>query len=192
MSKILVISGHPDLSSSNANRLILEKLTQEFSNLEVRRLDQYYADYQIDIEAEQAALIEADIIILQFPFYWYSVPALMKKWIDDVFSYNFAYGNDGDKLKNKDFILSFTVGGPEQSYNAKGYNHFDIAQLLRPLQQTAYLTGMTFQPPVYSHSMVYIANVYNTLEGVKLRSEEHADRLNHQIKALLNSNSDVE
>ncbi|GAL26611.1 NAD(P)H oxidoreductase YRKL [Vibrio variabilis] len=46
-------------------------------------------------------MIKADVIVLQFPFYWYSMPALLKKWMDDVFSFNFAYGPEGDKLKVK-------------------------------------------------------------------------------------------
>ena len=85
--------------------------------------------------------------------------------MDDVFHYGFAYGSEGDKLKGKKLIASFTIGGPAQSYDPLGYNHFPIAELLKPLQQTAYLTGMDLQAPVYSHGMVYIEGVYNTREA---------------------------
>jgi len=47
-------------------------------------------------------LLEHDRIVLQFPMYWYSMPPLLKKWLDDVLTYNFAYGSKGDKLKGKD------------------------------------------------------------------------------------------
>ena len=140
MNQVVVISGHPNLPASNTNTVILDELQFQLDNVNIRRLDELYPDYQIDIEAEQKALIDADVIVLQFPFYWYSVPALLKKWIDDVFSYNFAYGSEGDKLKGKDFILSFTIGGPEESYDPLGYNHFEIEQLIRPLQQTRILS----------------------------------------------------
>ncbi|GAL18790.1 NAD(P)H oxidoreductase YRKL [Vibrio maritimus] len=126
MSQVLVISGHPELDSSYTNKVILNQLSDNISDIEVRRLDTLYPDYKIDVEAEQQAMIKADVIVLQFPFYWYSMPALLKKWMDDVFSFNFAYGPEGDKLKGKDFILSFTVGGPEESYDPLGYNHFTI------------------------------------------------------------------
>ena len=101
MSKVVVISGHPNLDSSYTNKVILQQLTQDIESIDIRRLDALYADYQIDVEAEQKALLDAQVVILQFPFYWYSVPALMKKWIDDVFSFNFAYGPEGDKLKRE-------------------------------------------------------------------------------------------
>jgi len=191
MSKVVVISGHPELNASNTNTVILEHLSKTIDDVEIRRLDQLYPDYQIDVAAEQQALISAQVVVFQFPFYWYSMPALLKKWLDDVFSYNFAYGAEGDKLKGKDFIASFTIGGPAESYDPLGYNHFSIEQLLHPLQQTAYLSGMNFQAPVYTHSMVYIPDVYNTLEDVQARAMNHAERLVTQIDYLMNSDEEA-
>lgn len=187
MTKVLLVSGHPDLDSSNANTVIVEQLGKTIPDIEIRRLDKLSPHYVIDVEAEQAALLKADIIVLQFPFYWYSVPALMKKWIDDVLSYNFAYGAKGDKLKGKHLFLSFTVGGPEASYSPLGYNHFRIEELLKPLEQTVLLTGMNYHPPVYSNGMVYIPNVYNTLEDVQGKALEHAERLTLSIKSVSES-----
>ncbi|MCG7586441.1 NAD(P)H-dependent oxidoreductase [Photobacterium sp. OFAV2-7] len=192
MSKIVVISGHPDLKQSYTNTVILEALESagsrsETSQVEVRRLDSLYPEFIIDAEAEQQALLDADVIIFQFPYYWYSVPALLKKWIDDVFTFNFAYGPEGNKLKGKDFILSFTVGGPEESYSPLGYNHFTIEQMLYPLQQTAYLAGMNYHEPVYTHRMVYIPGVYNTQEQVEARACHHADRLIIKLDELTSS-----
>ncbi|WCE31835.1 NAD(P)H-dependent oxidoreductase [Vibrio sp. SCSIO 43137] len=187
MSKVVVISGHPNLEQSWTNKVILNQLENNVESIDTRRLDSLYPDYKIDIEAEQAALTKADIIVLQYPYYWYSAPALLKKWIDDVFAFNFAFGPEGDKLKNKHFILSFTVGGPEESYDPLGYNHFTIEQLAYPLQQTAYLAGMVFQKPVYTHRMVYIPGVYNTQEEVEQRANDHAERLLSKIDQLSNS-----
>ena len=120
MNKVVVISGHPDLEKSYTNKVILDELATQVDSIDVRRLDTMYPDYQIDVEAEQKALLNADAIVFQFPYYWYSVPALLKKWIDDVFAFNFAFGPEGDKLKGKQFILSITVGGPEESYGPLG------------------------------------------------------------------------
>lgn len=183
--QVLVISGHPNLATSYTNRLILEQLEQNTAQVHVRRLDRLYPDFNIDIEREQQALLTADIVVLQFPFYWYSVPALLKKWIDEVFTFNFAYGSEGDKLKGKDLILSFTVGAPEDAYSALGYNHFSIEQMLRPLEQTAYLTQMVYRKPVYSHNMAYVPNVHHTQEAVEARAYAHAERLQQQIRTLL-------
>ncbi|MGY3571215.1 NAD(P)H-dependent oxidoreductase [Vibrio paucivorans] len=187
MSRVLVISGHPDLEASYTNSVILQELSQQVDNIEIRRLDTLYPNYNINVEAEQAAALEADVIILQFPFYWYSTPALMKKWIDDVFTFNFAYGPEGDKLKGKDFILSLTIGGPEESYNPLGYNHFTVEEFLRPLQQLAYLAGMNYCKPVYTHRMVYIPNVYNELGEVQARARDHVGRLIESIESHITS-----
>ena len=187
MSKVLIISGHPDLAKSHTNTLILDKVQSALGQASLRRLDSLYPDFRIDVAAEQQALLAAEVVVLQFPFYWYSVPALMKQWIDQVFAYDFAYGARGDKLKGKSLILSFTVGGPADSYDPQGYNHFTIEQLVRPLQQTAYLAGMDYQPPVYSHQMVYIPGVYNTLEAVQDRAAAHAGRLIDDIERLCGS-----
>lgn len=177
MSNIVVISGHPALSRSYTNRVILDEIAQKLEGVAIRKLDLLYPDHQIDIKAEQQALLAASVIVLQFPFYWYALPALLKSWLDQVFSFNFAFGPQGDKLKNKKLILSFTVGGPQESYAASGYNHFSIAELMRPMEQTAALSGLVLQPLIYTHGMVYIPGVYNTQEEVEARARHHAQRL---------------
>lgn len=185
MNRVLIINGHPSLKESNANSLILEELSRMLpENLTIRHLEKLYKDFSIDIEAEQKALLDADIIILQFPFYWYSVPGILKNWIDKVFTYGFAFGSTGDKLKGKNLILSFTIGGKQEDYQPLGFNHFRIEELLKPLEQTVYLTGMIYHKPVYSHRMIYIPNVYNDLEEVKERARGHAKRLYEAIKNI--------
>lgn len=184
MGKILVISGHPNLAGSYTNKAILAALESSGLDLTIRRLDALYCDFNVDVAAEQKALLDADTIVLQFPFYWYSVPALLKNWIDQVFGFNFAYGPEGDKLKGKNFVLSFTIGGPKEAYQPLGYNHFPIEELIKPLQQTAYLAQVTYLPPIYSHAMIYIPGVYNTEAEVVGRAKEHAERLIHNLSGL--------
>ncbi len=177
MEKTLVISGHPNLASGSlANKIIVDRLKSE-ENLEIRDLPALYPDFKIDIAAEQEALLKSDIIVFQYPFYWYSIPGIMKEWLDRVFAYGFAFGSSGDKLKGKRLILSTTVGGPEQSYQTEGYNTFTIDQLLNPLKQTASLSGLIMHPPVISHGMIYIPDVYNKKEDVEKLACEHAERL---------------
>ncbi|MBM7074327.1 NAD(P)H-dependent oxidoreductase [Shewanella sp. 202IG2-18] len=187
MSNVVVISGHPELEKSYANSFILNQLDQKLDNLNIRRLDELYPDYNIGVESEQQALLKADVIVLQFPLYWYSVPGLLKKWLDDVLTFNFAFGPEGNKLKGKHLILSITVGGPEDSYEPLGYNHFTIEQFVYPLQQTAYLAGMDYQKPIYTHGMVYIEGVYNKLEDVQAKAAEHSQRLIDAINYSLHS-----
>lgn len=175
--KVLMIVSHPNLNNSIANRTIVEHIKSSVDNLEVRHIEALYPDFKIDVEAEQQALLSADIIILQHPFYWYSTPAGLKQWMDVVLGYGFAFGHDGDKLKGKHFIQSLTVGGPEESYKATGYNHFTIEELLRPMEQTVYLTQMVHHGFIHTHRNAYIAGAYNSQREVQANGLAQAERL---------------
>lgn len=173
----LIIVSHPNLTSSVANSLIIDQFKKSNHSITFRHLDALYHDYCIDVAAEQAALLAADNIVFQFPFYWYSAPAMLKNWLDKVLTFNFAYGPDGDKLKDKNLLISTTIGGPQDSYQPLGYNHFNVTDLLRPFEQTAYLTGMNYLPPIFTHGCVYIPGIYNVKEDVEDRARCHAGRV---------------
>ena len=177
MKKTLVIVGHPDLNGDSlANRIIIDRLKLE-SDVEIRNLAELYPDFAIDVAAEQDALLRADTIVLQFPFHWYSVPGILKEWIDKVLAYGFAYGSTGTKLNGKNFLISTTIGGPVDAYGPEGYNTYTIEELLRPLRQTGNLCGMKSIDPVVSHGMIYIPDVYNVKEEVERRAREHGEHL---------------
>lgn len=106
-----------------------------------------YPDLRIDVDREQQRLVEHDAIVFLHPLYWYSTPAILKEWQDLVLEYGFAYGADGNSLHGKIFLDALTAGGLEDAYRARGYNHFAIDELLRPLEQTANLCGMIWLPP---------------------------------------------
>lgn len=177
----LVILAHPKIDDGSiANKIIVDKI-RPIEQVTIKDLYGEYPSFTFNIEKEQSALVDADSIIFQFPFYWYSVPGMLKEWIDQVFSYGFAYGSTGDKLKGKQFLVSMTIGGPAEAYCESGYNNFTINDLLKPLQQTSNLSGMQYNTPIISHNMIYIPNVYNKLEEVELRARDHGKRLYQYI-----------
>src|ERR671929_23137 len=45
-----------------------------------------------DVRAEQEKLLWANALILQFPLWWFTMPAILKGWVERVFAYAFAYG----------------------------------------------------------------------------------------------------
>ncbi|TKG97015.1 flavodoxin family protein [Puteibacter caeruleilacunae] len=188
MMKSLLILAHPNLDESIANKRIAEQLVNQVEEFEVRDIMSLYPDFRINVEAEQTALQEADTIIFQYPFWWYNMPAILKQWFDDVFAFNFAFGPEGDKLKGKNFILSFTVGGPADSYSPLGYNHFKIEDFTKPMEQTAYLAQMNYLPPVFQHGMVYIPGVYNTKEAVEERADKQVQTLVNMITKMQSNN----
>ncbi|MCT4616770.1 MAG: NAD(P)H-dependent oxidoreductase [Candidatus Gracilibacteria bacterium] len=191
MKKTLIISGHPNLSESLANKIIINKFKKD-ENITIHDLAEKYPDYKINVEVEQKLLLKHDIIIFQYPFYWYNMTGILKKWFDDVFTYGFAYGSTGDKLKGKHFIVSTTVGGWEHSYTPLSFNHFPMAELLKPLEQTAYLAQMKWEKPIATHSMVYIPGVYHTKNEVTNRALDHANGLLQTIENIRNKKPVVE
>lgn len=106
-----------------------------------------YPDFNIDIDREQARLLEHDIIVFQYPLYWYSTPSILKEWQDLVLEYGFAYGTGGHALEGKLFFSAISAGGLSAAYRADGFNHFTLRELLHPLEQMAVLCGMRYLPP---------------------------------------------
>lgn len=145
---------HPNLEASRGNSALMRAA----DGLEGTTLVHAYAEYgdfKIDVEREHDRLRAADLVVFQHPFYWYSFPSLFKQWQDDVLTHGFAYPpKEGKELHGKHWLSVVTTGGPGWSYEAGGYNNFTMSELLRPLQQTAYLCGMRWHPPFVVHSVL--------------------------------------
>ncbi|XP_061886430.1 NAD(P)H dehydrogenase [quinone] 1 [Entelurus aequoreus] len=124
-----------------------------------------------DIMAEQRKVEEAELIIFQFPLYWFSVPAIMKGWIDRVLTQGFAFSmekmyNHGI-FKDKKAMLSFTTGATESMFHPDGING-DINVTLWPLQNgTLHFCGFQVLAPQIFWSPVYCLPAVRTamLEG---------------------------
>lgn len=155
---ILLISGHTDIKNSIANKTIIENLKKEFENLEVSSLCELYPDYKIDVKAEQEKLKKADIIIVQFPFFWYNAPSILRKYFEDVLTHGFAFGKNGKSLKNKKFIVSFTIGGQEKAYTKKGTQNFEIKEFMPSFQQLANMCNMKWSGFIYSTGYLFTAD----------------------------------
>jgi len=190
--KILVILSHPNFENSIANKTIIEhiKKTIPESKLAVRHLESLYPEYDIDIKAEQAALLNADLLIFQHPFYWYSTPSILKKYLDDVMTWGFAYGTGGDKLKGKHFLQSITLGGSKESFTPLGYNRFSIEDILKPMQQSVYHIQMIYNQPLYSYRNAYVPEIYNSISEVKQSAIAHAEKLIEKIQDFSKGNKD--
>ena len=117
MADVLVLVAHPDIARSRVNRALAAQARLLPSEaVEVRDLYALYPDYVIDVEAEQAALAQARTVVWLHPVQWYSMPALMKLWVDDVLAFRWAYGPGGRALVGKCLWLVVSTGGSETSY----------------------------------------------------------------------------
>jgi glutathione-regulated potassium-efflux system ancillary protein KefF len=147
---IVVLAAHPNWRESRVNRR-LKDAAHQVAGVRVCDLYARYPDYDIDIPAEQEASAGARLLVLLHPIQWYSMPALLKLWIDDVLTYGWAYGPGGTALQGKDLWLVATTGGDEASYHPQGYNRYFFDAFLPPYEQTAALCGMRFLPPLMLH-----------------------------------------
>lgn len=148
--RILVIFAHPTPHYSRINRRLSEA-AQTLPNVQVHNLYETYPDFYIDVQREQALLADADLIVFQHPIQWYSMPSLLKEWVDVVFEYGWAYGPGGTALQGKDFWLAATTGSEEETYREGGYHGHVFSAFLPPIRQTVLLCHMRWLPPLILH-----------------------------------------
>ena len=139
-----------------------------------------------DVVAEQDKIRWADAMILQFPLWWFTMPAILKGWVDRVYAYGFAYGvgehSDrrwGERYGEGSFVgkramLLVTLGGWESHYSARGING-SIDDVLFPINHgVLFYPGFEVLPPFA---------VYRT-------SRIDAQRM-HEIRAALGARIDA-
>ena len=148
--KVLIVYAHPNPKSFN--HAILEEFTRGLNDgghtYEVA--DLYAVDFDPRVKLEELAqfsggqvandalnhqqkVASADALAFIHPMWGWSIPAILKGWLERVFSYGFAYttsekGMEGLLKHNKALVLS-TTGGPEDYYKFSGYldAHMKIA-----------------------------------------------------------------
>ena len=132
-----------------------------------------------DIAAEQAKLQWADAVLIQFPLWWFSVPAILKGWFDRVLAAGWAYRvpdpahpgrsrryGDGN-LTGKRAMLIVTTGATADSLGPRGVAG-DIGDLLFPVNYgVCWYTGMSVLAPHVIHG----ANRVDDAEYARLEAE---------------------
>ncbi|RSX51641.1 NAD(P)H-dependent oxidoreductase [Bifidobacterium callimiconis] len=145
--KTLVLVFHPDLKGQSHVNAALAAAAEKTPNVTVRDEYALYPDGKIDVKAEQAAVEAADRVVFQFPLYWFSSPALLKTWEDEVLEHGWAYGGDGHAFEGKEFAVAVSTGSPESKYQPDGDNRYTIDQVLIPFDGTAHHIGATWVKP---------------------------------------------
>lgn len=151
MSDILVVAAHPQIEHSRVTRALLRALRKRRPDVAVHDLYARYPDYYVDVVAEQAALAAARLVVWLHPTYWYSMPPLMKLWIDEVLAFGWAYGPGGTALRGKALWLVTSTGAGPEAYATGGRHGHPFEDFLLPWRQTALLTGMQVLEPLVLH-----------------------------------------
>lgn len=115
-----------------------------------------------DILAEIDKVIWCDLLILNFPVFWFSTPAILKGWIDRVLISGLTYGGkrfyDRGGLLGKRAMITITLGGRPHMFG-EGAIHGPLEDMLRHLLRgTLYYTGMSVLPPFVAWHVPYISD----------------------------------
>jgi len=168
-SRILILYAHPGAEHSRANRALLDA-ARSAPQVHIHDLYDNYPDFHIDVAYEQALLRQADLIILQHPIHWYSMPALQKEWLDRVLQRGWAFGPGGDALRDKDFWLVATTGAEASAYQADERHGHPFDNFLPAYQQTARLCGMRWHAPYILHGAHHVSNTTMTQYAANYRA----------------------
>jgi glutathione-regulated potassium-efflux system ancillary protein KefG len=149
-ARILILFAHPALQKSRVNRALIGAV-QDVSGINIHDLYQIYPDFHVDPKHEQNLLEAHDILVIQYPFLWFSVPALVREWQDLVLENGWAYGRRGTALRGKTLMCAVSTGAGEEAYQGSHPNRFSMRDLLAPVEQMARLCGMEYLPPFVVH-----------------------------------------
>ncbi len=129
-----------------------------------------------EIETEIGKVEWCDLMIWQFPLWWFGLPAALKGWVDRVFAMGRAYGGgriyESGVFRGKRALLSLTTGGPEEAYRKGAFNG-DIAGILRPIHRGMFqFVGFDVLAPQIVYGPVRLTD-----EQRKLALVSYAERL---------------
>ena len=187
MASVLVYYAHPGQRFSRANAALAKAARTAAVEDERLSFVDLYGDYprhNISVDREQARLRAHDVILFQYPLYWYATPSLLKEWLDLVLEHGFAYGQDGTALAGKTMMLAITAAGPAEAYTPMGYQNHALRTFLTPMEQTAALCQMRFTPPYVLHGALQASE-----EG---EIAAHAAGYAQLLRALLSDSYDFD
>lgn len=146
MKKTLVIVAHPNMHRSRVNRLWIERLEAEPERYTVHDLYAAYPEGVIDVAREQQLVEAHEVVVFQFPMFWFSSPPLLKQWQDEVLTYNWAYGSAGNQLVGKKFTVAVAAGIWEEDYAPAGRYTYTMEEILRPFEMTVKYCKADYYP----------------------------------------------
>jgi len=109
-----------------------------------------------ELAAEMAKLLWADLLIFQFPLWWFSLPAILKGWVDRVFAMGFSYdlgrAYETGFFPKKKGMLVLTTGAPAAAYTPQGKNGAIPDVLLHINRGMLHFIGLQVLPPFVAYA----------------------------------------
>lgn len=138
--KTLVVVGHPQIEDSSTQQFL--KAAADLPDVTWHPL----TTFDLTVTDEQQMIERADRIVLQFPLYWYSAPAILKNWLDQVLTRRFAYPDAMGSLIGKELGIAVSLGAPAKNFTAGASESFSLSQIMTPFQALAHKLQMTYLP----------------------------------------------
>jgi modulator of drug activity B len=191
MKNILLINGHEfyEFAKGQYNQTLFE--VQEEILSKHFNVTKTVIEHGYDALEEQAKFKEADLVIFQFPIYWFSTPAALKKYIDVVYAYGvffgmgseasetgkpLKYGFSNGLMQGKKYMLSVTTNAPKEVFGDKEgfFEGRDLEDFLFNIHKTNQFCGMTplksfaannviKDPQPEAHSEALVAHLTSTI-----------------------------
>ncbi|WP_395392093.1 NAD(P)H-dependent oxidoreductase [Fructilactobacillus sanfranciscensis] len=196
--KTLVIVAHPDYHDSGTQGF-LKRATEGLEEITWHYLPE---QTEFNVAAEQQLLIEHDRIIFQFPMYWYSAPATLKKWEDEVLTRAFTFANEKGILEGKELGIVTTLGYPAKDFQAGATEGFSISEILVPYRALTHRAGMIFMTPLVVDQFDYMTPDQQTkllidyqqylTAAFSFSFSVRQDWIIKQLKKMMNSNNQAQ
>ncbi|QXI28553.1 NAD(P)H-dependent oxidoreductase [Pseudomonas vanderleydeniana] len=153
--KTLVITSHPYPDQSRVIKA-LQDAAVTLPEVTLRNLESLYGQNLggFDLAAEQKAYEAAERIVFLFPIHWFNLTPMLKAYLNEVWTYGWAFGPQGQALQGKSMQVVVSTGATAHTFSHQGLVQSTIEEVLTPMKATALYVGMNYLPPLVFHEVV--------------------------------------
>lgn len=192
MKKALIINGYEEFEGVGENKLNKSMINFTESILTSKgyevRITEVTGDY--NPQEEHDKILDADVIFVQSPIYWFSIPGAFKTYIDKVFLIGYATGSmsngdgrtrsdinkkygSGGKLLEKKYMVSTTWNAPESAFNNENefMDGLSIDDATNVLHKTFQFCGIKKMPSFAIHDVFKSSVISEDIENFKKHIE---------------------
>lgn len=178
MKNILVINGHEPYpyAEGKLNQTLFENIVETLApyyTLETTVVNDGYI-----VEEEQEKFKNADTIIFQSPIYWFSLPPILKKYINRIYAHgmfydktkNSGYGSGG-LFDDKHYMYSLTMNAPIEAFYAEKNSFFEgktLDEVYLPLHKIQQYCGMKPLRTFAAYNVVKKPNIQRYIENLEI------------------------
>ena len=135
LRKVVILLAHPNMKESQANKALIEAVSDIEGVAVFNLYDQQ--DAAFDVDEWSKIISDASALIYQFPFHWMAAPSLLKRWQDEVFTFL----SKTPAVAGKPLTIVTTTGSEYEAYRSGGRNRFTTDEPSTPLSSERHSFG---------------------------------------------------